>query len=85
MSGDDDEVSPLADLLIGDARRVAIARAAGPLPITRTSHSSFDVGVNEEKSVVAAVAASGVVMRCCLREEFGEGNAGFVVDDIIWE
>lgn len=30
---------------MGEARRVAMARAAGPLPRTRTSHSSWDVGV----------------------------------------
>lgn len=82
MSGDNDEVSPLAELLIGDARRVAIARAAGPLPNTRTSHSSLDVGVNEVV-LAATAAASDVEVRCCLRE-VGESIADCVVDDR-WE
>lgn len=52
MSGDDD-LSPLVELT-GDARRVAMARAAGPLPNTRTSHVSLEVGVNNSDEVLLA-------------------------------
>ena len=47
---------------VGEARRVAIARAAGPLPSTRTSHVSRDVGVKSSEVVAASKAV-------CLLEE----------------
>ena len=49
---------------VDDARSVAIDRAAGPLPRTKTSHSSCNVGVG---TVSVAVAASEV--RLLLEED----------------
>ena len=49
---------------VDDARSVAIDRAAGPLPRTKTSHSSCNVGVG---AVSVAVAASEV--RLLLEED----------------
>ena len=73
MSGDDDDDDDLSPLVesTGDARRVAMARAAGPLPNTRTSHASLDEGVNND---------SDEEVLCFLREmEDREENAFVVV------
>ena len=79
MSSEDDEVTPLVEST-GDASRVAIALAAGPLPKTRTSHSSLDVGM-----AAVILAASVEVMRCCcLREDTmaARGTIADVVDAV---
>ena len=44
--------------LSSEARRVAMARAAGPLPRIRTSHSSWDVGVSDVAVEAAARAVA---------------------------
>ena len=67
VDDDEDEVG-VSSRWIGDARRVASARAAGPLPSTRTSHSSLNVGVinapdsSDVAGVVAAVTTSDEVV-----------------------
>ena len=52
----------------GEARRVAIARAAGPLPSTRTSHVSRDVGVKSSEVVAASNAVCLLDERILLME-----------------
>ena len=44
----------------GDAKSVAIDRAAGPLPRTKTSHSSCSVGVDSAVLTVAVAASEEV-------------------------
>ncbi len=76
--GDNDDLSPLAEST-GDASRVAIALAAGPLPKTRTSHSSLDVGV-----AAVILAASVEVLRCCClwEDTMAVGGTSAVVVDV---
>ena len=56
-----------------------MARAAGPLPNTRTSHASLDEGVNNDSDEVLLAASTEEVL-CFLREmEDREENAFVVV------
>jgi hypothetical protein len=78
MSSEDDEVlSPLAEST-GDASRVAIALAAGPLPKTRTSHSSLDVG-----AAAVTLAASVEVLRCCCLRDDTMAVGGTIADVVV--
>ena len=65
----------------GDASRVAMARAAGPLPSTRTSQESFDVGAGTE---LAAASANKTVLfdRIVDLAETGVGFRGERFDNL---
>jgi len=66
----------------GDASRVAMDLAAGPLPSTRTSQESFDVGAGTESA--AAWANRAVLFdKIVDLAETGVGVRGELQDDII--